>query len=316
MKKLSAACSVLLALVLSPAFLNAQYNWDFGTNLGASNYLGEMGGNQLTRRDFVSDMKLSQTHMTAGAFAGYRFRPAFAVRGSLNWARISGNDRLSSNPGRNGRNLSFRNDLFEATAQVQYLFFRVNDIGGSFRYTNNLRMYVAAGAGAVLHNPKTFYEGQWVALRPLETEGVHYSAVTAVIPVSGGFYFTFNRHYRIGWDITWRKTFTDYLDDASTRYPDPSQLKSPLAAALSNRTGELSHIDPAFAENYTPGSKRGDPTHKDSYVTTSLDFSYVIRGHSVYWRPQDPWVHHGPSKWGTIETGPPRYIHRKRRVVF
>ncbi|HRF82792.1 MAG TPA: hypothetical protein PL070_22235, partial [Flavobacteriales bacterium] len=47
------------ALVASAS--NAQYAWDFGMHVGGANYLGEMGGTDQPRRDFVWDMKMSQT---------------------------------------------------------------------------------------------------------------------------------------------------------------------------------------------------------------------------------------------------------------
>lgn len=282
MKQLTLPCKTILlagSLFLFPLFSKAQYFWDFGMSLGASNYLGEMGGNELTRRDFVSDLKLNQTRTYVNGFARYKMSPAFSVKANLGWARIQGDDKLSSNPGRNGRNLSFRNDVLEATAQLQYFFYEVFDLGHTYRYANSFRAYIGLGAGAAYHNPKTQYNGEWVALRPLQTENHRYTSVTAVIPASAGFYFTFKKKYRIGWDLTWRTTFTDYLDDVSTTYADPAALSSALAVALANRTDEIP-FSPAFAENYTPGNKRGDPSHNDSYITSSVDFSYVMRGHS------------------------------------
>ncbi|MBI3509617.1 MAG: hypothetical protein HY064_03065 [Bacteroidetes bacterium] len=306
------------AVFFLPLISSAQYFWDAGFHAGASNYLGDMGGNQLTRRDFVSDMKLTQTRMSAGTFVRYRINPMLSVQADLNWTRIAGDDKLSSNPGRNGRNLSFRNDIFEMTAQAQYFFYEVNDLGHTYRYRNNFRAYVGLGVGAAYHNPKTLYDGNWVALRPLETEGNHYTTITAVIPASAGFYVTLNKHYRIGWNLTWRTTFTDYLDDVSTTYKDPSQLKSPLSAELANRTDEL-NVTNAFAENFTPGNKRGDPTHNDSYLTTSVDMSYVIRGRSATFTHIDsryPWIsdrQQHPSKYNGPSHHPHALLIRKHR---
>ena len=42
----------------------SQYLWDFGVHAGASNYLGEIGGKSDTRKDFISDIKLSKTQFT------------------------------------------------------------------------------------------------------------------------------------------------------------------------------------------------------------------------------------------------------------
>lgn len=130
-----------------------------------------------------------------------------------------------------------------------------------------------------MHNPKTFYNGQWVELRPLRTEGQAkaYSKFGIAIPAGVGFSFTVNKQYRLGWEFGWRTTFTDYLDDVSTVYADPSDLSSPLAIALANRTDELS-FDQGFANNYTAGNKRGDPTHNDSYMFMTVSFSWVIKG--------------------------------------
>ncbi|HEU4716262.1 MAG TPA: DUF6089 family protein [Bacteroidia bacterium] len=307
------------SLFLLPFIAHAQYYWDIGISTGASNYLGDMGGKQLTRRDFVSDMKMSQTHMTTTGLVRYKVNPFFSVKADIGWARISGDDRLSSNPGRNGRNLSFRNDLFEAAAQAQFCFYEINDLGRTFKHKNSFRAYVGLGAGMVYNNPKALYNGNYVALRPLMTEGKRYTAVTGIIPASMGFYFTMNKQWRIGWDFTWRTTFTDYLDDVSTVYADPSTLSSATAAALANRTHEKTNIDPAFAENFTPGSKRGDPTHNDSYLTTSIDLSYVMRTKSDWEKQHATWLHNRPGKFDNDH----RYqqilwwhVKRKVRIVF
>lgn len=296
-------------LMMAPLSMNSQYFWDLGVQTGAANYLGEMGGNELTRRDFVSDMKFSQTRTTAGAFARRKINYDFAVKGQLNWLRLSGDDKLSSNPGRNGRNLSFRNDVFELGAELQYQFYQVSNISPMSRNKTKFICYAGLGAMAVYHNPKTFYNGEWVKLRPLQTEGVAYTRVTAAIPATAGFHFTINNQYRIGWNFNWRTTFTDYLDDASTTYV--SHPSGTLAAQVANRTDEL-NVTPEFAANFTPGNKRGDPEHRDSYMSTSIEFSYLLMGHSKISSPnisthrQHKWL---PSKFG----GPQRKV---RKVIW
>lgn len=302
-------------LLSSPALLKAQYFWDYGVTMGAANYLGDMGGNELTRRDFVSDMKMTQTHLSSGAFVRYRIHPLFSLKGAVNWCRISGDDKLSSNPARNTRNLNFRNDVIEATVMGQYNFYQVNDLGHTHRHKDKFCAYIGLGIGAAYHNPKASYNGEWIPLRPLTTEAKKYTKVTAVIPASGGFYFTFNKQYRIGLDMTWRTTFTDYLDDVSTRYADPSDLPSPLAVELANRTDELDDVSPAFAENFTPGNKRGDSKHNDSYLSSTVDFSYVMRGHSSKYKPLYPWIHDRPDKYnGPSHKRRPHVLIRKRRI--
>ncbi|HIA13207.1 MAG TPA: hypothetical protein EYN69_14245, partial [Flavobacteriales bacterium] len=98
------------------------------------------------------------------------------------------------------------------------------------------------------HNPKAKYQGKWEALQPLGTEGQgvilglkQYNRVQAQLSSGLGFYYTFKRKWRLGWELGTRWTFTDYLDDVSTRYVDPALLQDgtptgDMAAALSNRT--------------------------------------------------------------------------------
>ncbi|CAN5878907.1 hypothetical protein BH11BAC7_BH11BAC7_28660 [soil metagenome] len=305
------------ALLSAPVVLNAQYFWETGINTGVSNYLGDLGGNELTRRDFVADIKLQKTNINLGGFVRYKVNRYFSAQANISWLRISGDDKLSANPARNARNLSFRNDLIEAAVQGQFYFYEVNDLGHTYRHKDAFRAYVGIGAGAVYHNPKTSYNDEWLALRPLTTEGKKYSKVTAVVPVSGGFYFVLNKNYHIGWNLTWRTAFSDYLDDVSTTYADNSELPSSLAIELANRTDELV-VNPAFAENFTPGNKRGDSKHNDSYLSTSIDMSYAFKGRSAFDKAQHPWVGHRqnhPDKYngpGNSRRGPFGIVRKVR----
>jgi hypothetical protein len=295
--------SILLLITLSAT---AQYRVDLGFHTGASNYLGEMGGLQHTRRDFIKDMKMSETYFAGGMFVRYKAHPYVALQGNLSYMRISGDDRLSTNPGRAGRNLNFRNDIVELGVNAQFRLVQFNDVGRTFRHRNDFRAYVFTGIAAFYHNPKAFYSGTWINLRPLRTEGQSkpYTSISTAIPMGIGFYYTYKRKYRIGWELGWRKTFTDYLDDVSTTYAAPEQLGNPLAAELANRTDEFSE-DPSVNANYRPGSKRGDPSHNDSYVFSAVTFSYVIKGRPAFNKPR------------YIENYEPRkHNRRKVRVKF
>ena len=68
----------------------------------------------------------------------------------------------------------------------------------------------------------------------------------------------------------------------STTYPDPDELESDEARALSNRSNEVAG-NPLAADLvpfYIEGGVRGNPENKDSYIFTSFNYSYVIRGSS------------------------------------
>jgi len=281
-----------LTIIAIPLLGMAQYNWDFGIHIGPSNYLGEMGGKHDTRKDFVADMKLNKTQFATGGFARYKFNSFLSAQVGVNWIRIEGADNASTNPGRVGRNLSFQNDIEELSLTAQLFFYEMPDLGHTYRYRNDFKMYAFGGVAGFHHDPKTYYQGTWTKLQPLETEGKHYSTFQGGIPLGLGFLFTINKRHRIGWEFNWRITFTDYLDDVSGTY---AKIDDPYVAAIANRHNELNGNVPAdqhvpAANNYTPGSKRGDPTHNDTYMSTTLYYSYVLRGKSTLYK----------SKYGSI----------------
>ncbi len=281
--------TLFLTLLFTTTLIKAQRRLDYGVSVGVSNYLGDIGGKEKTRRDFVADMKLAKTRWNFGVFVRYKIKPKISIKVALDYLRLEGDDKLSTNPARNARNLNFRNDMFDLGVTGQFFFYEDNDLGNTYRFKNGFRAYAFVGVGGFYSNPKAFYNGAWVKLRPLQTEGVAYSPIGINIPAGLGFYFTFEKKHRIGFEANYRTTFTDYLDDISGKYADPSGM-SATGAALSNRTGEVSGLDPAFANNFGydsqagVGNKRGDKTHKDSYMTMSLSYSYVLKGKSSFYR--------------------------------
>lgn len=274
----------LLIVLMLPVTGQSQYAWDIGVNLGFANYLGEIGGGAGPARDWIMDMELDQTRWNPGVFIRYRADYNLGVTLSLNHARLQGADSLTDNPQRFTRNLHFRNDIYELALTGEYYFYNQPDVGRTGRYLLDFKAYIFGGAALFYNNPKANLNGEWHALQPLNTEGlsVPYSKFQPAIPIGLGFFYTFARQHRFGWQFSWRYTFTDYIDDASTLYPDPAELESDLARQLSNRSGEVADNPKTLGleEVFTPGAIRGNPDSKDSYLITNFYYSYVIRGSS------------------------------------
>lgn len=306
---------VLIVAVLLTATAKAQYAWDIGIHAGAANYLGEMGGKDKPRRDFIYDIKLSQTRWAFGVFARRKINRTISINAGLMYLRIQGNDDLTIYRPRRGRNLNFRNDMFELYVRPEFTIYADNDIGGRGRYRTDFRLFAYVGAAVFYHNPKGQYvgtgtanvsNGDWVALRPLDTELAGYSQIGFAIPAGMGFHFTFKRRHRIGWDFGWRTTFTDYLDDASTVYVNPELLPGGvggLSYDMYDQSAVAFAADPSLPSQYQYGYEggdsgpsrpveniRGDPTHNDSYLTMTLTYSYVLKGQSNFYRQRYSWV--------------------------
>lgn len=285
----------------------AQYKWDYGLSIGGANYLGDIGGKELTRRDFVWDMHLNQTNLAIGGYGRYKFSKRLSAAGNLTFLQIKDADNISTNPARRARNMNFRNRVWELGLRAELTVFYDNDVGGRGYYNPDFKLYVFGGVAAFYHKPmgQIYVEGElrddtWYDLRPWKTEGQdsEYETIGVSIPAGVGLYFTFDKTWRIGWELSWRTTFTDYLDDISTTYADPTTLE-PDAAAFASQTYQalIDDInDPSsgsvFDHQYVGGfsTKRGDPTHNDSYLTTQFTIGRVIRGRSQFYRKKYSWL--------------------------
>lgn len=282
---------LFVIIIFSSSLSYGQYLTDYGFSVGASNYLGDIGGGEGTRRDFVMDMKLNATRWNLGGFYRYRVSPLFGIKGTLNYIRLSADDANTTNPARKARNLNFKNDMFELAAIGELYVYKVNDVGGTGRYTSDFNLYLFVGAGLFYSNPQGQSDGgEWVALQPLQTEGVEYGKFNFTIPAGLGFYYTINRKYRLGMEIGWRTTFTDYIDDVSDIYAyNYDGISNKTTNELINQINKENNTN-LLSTNFDAGSKRGDSSHNDSYLTATVNFSWAIRSKSKYYRSRHGWV--------------------------
>jgi len=68
-----------------------------------------------------------------------------------------------------------------------------------------------------------------------------YELTQFAIPLGVGFNIALREKAHLGFEMGFRKTFTDYLDDVSGQYPDVESLKSDneMAGIFSYRAGEV-----------------------------------------------------------------------------
>ncbi len=342
---------ILILLLLSAAIsAGAQYQYDYGIKLGAANYLGDIGGKNLQRRDYFYDMHLGQTRYAVGAYVRYKFSKRLAISANFDHLLIQDADMYSTYIPRRTRNLNFRNRMFEVGARAELTLWYDNDVGNRGFYNPDYKLYAFAGVAGYYSNPQgrlvydpadslvenpgdlqpgDYVDNTWYNLRKYKTEGASYSNFGFAIPVGIGMYFTFNKEWRIGWEICWRKTFSDYLDDVSTYYnkPEPSNEEDyALALGLQSQTYQgllddqnqllkaedgnpvYDDIFPSMSINdfrYQDGdvnvrdnnqSSRGlhDPANplikKDNYITTQITIGKVIRGRSKFYKSKYSWV--------------------------
>ncbi len=261
---------VAILTTVATALVHAQH-FEAGVMLGGANYLGDLSNNS-------SNLYLKETKLAVGGLLRYNITDHFTARLSLNWARVAGSDaNVNNDQFVRERNLSFRSSITELALTGEF-----NILGYQpYALYSPFSPYVFAGVALSHFNPKARYQGRWVELQPLGTEGQgmpgfadKYSRTTLAIPFGLGLKYALTDKINLGFEIGARPTFTDYLDDVSgayVSYPELLAGNGELAAALGNRTGELKGGDPVIVETGTP---RGDDARRDWYFIAGITVSY------------------------------------------
>ncbi len=261
--------------------------WQLGTAAGAMNCITDIGGS--ATKKILPGINWNQTQWGAGFFASASWRYLFALRLQGNWAHIAGSDQVltdASGPARNRylRNLQFKTSIAELAALAElYPLMIIN----KDRPLNRISPYLATGAGVFKYNPQARWHNSWVSLRPLHTEGEGfkeypgnhpYSAFSWCLPLGAGIRYDAGNLVNVGFECLYRFTGTDYLDDVSKQYIDPSLFsqylsaaQSILAAQLADRSTEL-----PVGTRHLPNDMRGNPANRDAYFSCVLSAAVVL----------------------------------------
>lgn len=270
-----------------------RFRKEFFGGIGATNFLGELGGADQVGTNFVRDLEFLATRPAISGGFRYMIGPNSRLRTSLYWGILKGDDATTNEPYRNNRNLHFRSGITELSAGYEH--YLIDETGGhryNLRGARGMRgrkftLYGHASIAVMYFNPKAKYDGKWVALQPLGTEGQgiapgtkKYSRIGIAIPYGLGFKYALDRNWRIGMELGLRKTFTDYLDDVSTNYFDNDILRSERGDVAANLADPNKGNFPNQLDNNTgysqAGIQRGDPKDKDSYMFGVITLSYKI----------------------------------------
>jgi hypothetical protein len=228
---------------------------------GSSSYFGELKN----KTDYLDP----KVNINAGL--QLYFTDRISARAEATWFTLKGSDAKADDGSRKRRNLSFTSSNFELSFTGAINLY---PNGNRYYRRPGFNIYGFGGVGVVYFNPKAEYQGTKYALEPLHTEGKSYSRVGLVIPFGLGVRLKVGPNVNVAFEGGYRKTFTDYLDDVSTVYPNPADLSSPIAVALSNRyIDNNGKPDPARG---VPGLQRGDPKHKDGYLLLNVKIEYYL----------------------------------------
>jgi hypothetical protein len=292
----------LCALVLTTTSSTAQYyfyndkyygnDWivEMGGSAGIMNSLTDLGGRKGTGKDFLTDLNLKVSKPSYSLYIIGMYRGYLGIRLEGTFGKLESYDSIlkKRDPnliGRYGRNLSFRTNITDV-----HLAFEIHPL--FFKYYNEDKApyfspYLVAGIGYFSFNPQAYLNGRWHDLQPLHLEGQgfaeypgrkNYKLNQFNIPLGVGLRYEINSYLFTRFEVLYRKLFTDYLDDVSTNYADPSLFSAylqPSQAAIAQQLySRMQELQPGHV--VSPGEFRGDKKDKDAYFTVQLKIGVVL----------------------------------------
>lgn len=218
----------------------------FSLGIGLAGYTGDICDN-FSCRQFGPSFGISYKFMV------FSF---FRVRTDLSYFIIKQDDVEEE------RNLGFRSHNFEAFEAIELGIFN----------RKVLSPYAFLGVGFNWFSPQARSKsGEWVSLRPLQTEKVNYEKNSLIIPFGAGINVKVSSKVQLNLEGGFRITFTDYLDDVSSYHYQPlDSFSDPLAAELSLRAAEGSEYRRSYLKfdgngELIAGQQRGNPKRRDHY---------------------------------------------------
>lgn len=237
---------------------------DYGFFIGGSYYIGDLNPNKHFNRF---------SKPAGGLLVRYNFSDRAALRCSFLAGTIEAHDAYGNSSWQKTRNLDFRSQIRELSVQFEFNFLNYK-IGGN--QSQNNAPYIFVGIAGFHFDPEGQNGNGWEKLQPLGTEGQglpggpskkKYKLFQPSIPFGVGFKTSFSRGMCIGFEWGMRKTFTDYLDDVSTRYYDPLILRQERGdfGERAVTMADKSNVPSNLSSYSNAGKQRGNPNNKDWY---------------------------------------------------
>ncbi len=266
-----------------------QFRNEVVLGIGATNFLGELGGADQIGTDFYKDFELKLTRPAINIGWRYKITPQTAVKAGFTWGAVAGDDALTTEEHRANRSIHFKSHIIEFAAQYEFYLkkeaaghrFKLRGVKG--RKAQGIYPYGLFGISVFYFNPRAKGEdGKWASLRNLGTEGQFtpqaetrspYSRISVAIPIGIGLKWKIDRRIFVGIEYGKRKTFTDYIDDTSTTYWPNNQIENEVG------TTAAYFADPTKGNwiGSGPNQQRGDPTDNDSFMFLILTFNYTMK---------------------------------------
>ena len=231
---------------------------------------------------------LKQTSAAFSFGATYDIQSQLRARLNVSLMSVKGDDQYSKDQGHKSRNLNFKSNIWEIALMGEYDFLD--------RESYNIVPYVFTGIGVYHFNPYTndSIAGK-VFLHDVGTEGQYlglpgypspYSRTQINIPFGFGIRYEVSESVSLALEMNYRFLFTDYLDDVSTKYVNPTSLfySSSYYTANNNYYADLASRLGFKAEDPKNSitMPRGNPNKNDRYYSIQITATFKLENFSLF----------------------------------
>jgi hypothetical protein len=263
--------------------------FEVGGSIGGMNCLTDLGGRKGIGRRF-KDFNLENTMFCGSVFFSAVYKNEIALRLEGTVGNVHAYDSILKNVANNSdqryqRNLSFRSPISEIMLVAEFHPFYIFGDFDEDHYPPPISPYVLLGIGYFHFNPEAKLNGSWVNLQPLHTEGEGFPEYPNVknyklsqfnFPVGIGARYDITPLINLRAELVLRILQTDYLDDVSGRYIDPTVFANHLSGIQLEEALLLNNRAKPGAETAHPDGIRGNPSNNDSYLTFNLKLGLTI----------------------------------------
>ena len=272
-------------------YYDTEWIYEIGGGVGIMNCLTDLGGKKGIGKPFIKDYNIGNNQLGGSAYLSGLYKNKIGVRLEGTFGQVKAYDSILSpirdNSGaRYWRGLHFRSKISEISliAEIHPLYIFI-DWESREGEPPRFSPYLLAGIGYFHFNPQAKNAaGKWIDLQPLHTEGQgfaeypsrkNYKLSQINFPIGIGVKYELSRTFNIRAELTPRILRTDYLDDVSSRYIDPSLFANYLSGERLANALELNDRrleNPLFPYTINPkgGQLRGDVKDKDAFFTFSI----------------------------------------------
>ncbi len=238
----------------------------FGVTGGAMNCITDLGGKS----------QVFKTSKPAGGFyVGALYQQTIGARLQIVWGSIMADDKYARDPAVQQRNLNFASTISEIS-----LLGELHPLSLVPSIKLPVSPYILAGIGTFSFSPYTQLNGTKVFLQPLHSEGEgfpetgrsNYKLMQLNVPVGAGLSYQVSPLFTVKGELIYRFLNTDYLDDVSTTYIDPSLFDKYLTPVEASLAKQLYYRGSQLSGNSSKpvvGSQRGSSA-KDAYYSVNI----------------------------------------------